>query len=90
MLYADTFGTPWTITGLTLMNNVWAESNHIIMWLNGNVRNISINYNNYYSSYLRRLGSKVRIIPGGNGETWDMTRTVKDLNRTLCILMRQI
>ena len=51
MLYADTFGTPYTINGLTLMNNVWAESNHIIMWLNGNVKNISINYNNYYSSF---------------------------------------
>ena len=51
MLYADSFGTPWTINGLTVMNNVWAESNHIIMWLNGNVRNISINYNSYYSSF---------------------------------------
>jgi hypothetical protein len=51
LLYADTFGTPNKIDGLTLINNVWAKSSDIIMRLGGNLRNITIDYNNYCSSY---------------------------------------
>jgi hypothetical protein len=50
LLYADTFGTPCRIDGLTLTNNVWAKSSGIIMRLNGNLSNISIDYNSYCSS----------------------------------------
>jgi Right handed beta helix region len=51
LFYADTYGNPYQISGINITNNVWGKSNNIIMWLNGNVSNISINYNNYYTSY---------------------------------------